>query len=122
MSIGKSHSLLYGPFSVVRSCMRRRSRQERDAKSKMVTRRSRQLKKRKVHFKQEVLKNGSQITRSTAVRSLFPTKSILELPNELVTLVLTYFNAKELLLLRCVSTFLLMFMFLNVSNVYRIII
>ena len=43
-------------------------------------------------------------TRSPAARSLFVLRCILELPNELVTLIMRYFNSKELMMLRCVRT------------------
>lgn len=44
--------------------------------------------------------------RSPAARSLFSMRCILELPNELVTLIMRYFNSRELMLLRCVGWFL----------------
>lgn len=72
-------------------------------------RRSRRIKKR-VHFQKELLAaSSSNYVRCTAARSLFSTKTIADLPNELITDIIMYFDAKELMNLRCVSVFMYCF-------------
>jgi len=59
-----------------------------------------------VHFKKEE-KRSKIIFKCPAARSLFVIKSISDLPNELSVKILSYFDAKELMGLRCVSIYLL---------------
>lgn len=69
-------------------------------------RRSRRLKKR-VHFQKEIHSVTSpNYTRCTAARSLFSTKTITDLPNELMLHIVMYFDAKELMNLRCVCIYM----------------
>ena len=67
-------------------------------------RRSKRLKKR-VHFKKEE-QRSKVIFKCSAARSLFVVKSISDLPNELSVKILSYFDAKELMGLRCVSIYI----------------
>ena len=78
-----------------------------DTDHKMLTRSKIKVNKKSVSFVDANV--DSKIcdgTRSPAARSLFSMRCILELPNELVTQIMRYFNSKELMLLRCVSLYI----------------
>ncbi|XP_012556234.1 cyclin-F isoform X1 [Hydra vulgaris] len=85
------------------SCLRNKSYRYASA-PRMITRRRTSLPK-KVHFLQlQDIKRTTNVLRSSAIRSLFmQAKSFDELPHEVVTLILTYFNAKDLIMLRCIN-------------------
>ena len=66
-------------------------------------RRSKRLKKN-VRFENDVFAKEGKPRKIRAIRSLFTSCSFCELPNEVVSVILSYFTATELMRLRCVST------------------
>ena len=66
-------------------------------------RRSKRLKKN-VRFENDAFAKQGNPRKIRAIRSLFTSCSFCELPNEVVSVILSYFTATELMRLRCVST------------------
>ena len=66
-------------------------------------RRSKRLKKN-VRFENDAFAKQGNPRKMRAIRSLFTSCSFCELPNEVVSVILSYFTATELMRLRCVST------------------
>lgn len=66
-------------------------------------RRSKRLKKN-VRFENDAFAKQGNPRKIRAIRSLFTSCSFCELPNEVVSVILSYFTATELIRLRCVST------------------